>query len=211
MFLICSAVWWLTGYPILRSLFDWVHLGVSPPLPHCPERGPHRLYPLPAASAADKARMEAIRKRFHAVFTPCDACGLRYDSVFQQQYGVRRFPVRVPVHTDLLRTMVSAAHRAISTLGLGTVPWRHAHHHRQLHHSRIVNAIAVSTLFVYLVHLYWPVTMWLQSVMGAVYRLVGPRSVENPRPPRGDAGTDLRSHHRHRSDSPQDLRRARPI
>lgn len=73
----------------------------------------------------------------HRTAIPCrprsyDACGIRRDPVFQQQHGARRFPVRVPVHIDFLRAMVSAVHRAIGTLVLGTVPRRHAHHHRQL-------------------------------------------------------------------------------
>lgn len=211
MFLICSTVWWFTGYPILRSLFDWVHLGVVSVAPALlgtwwyPTAYILFLLLLPLMNAG----LEAIGQRFHAILavTMLAAFGaIPYFSnnmalgvfLFVYQYVlisyVRWYLPRIEQSArwawglflgGMLLIIVSfAVCQLIPSIAYGSEPWKIPSmatafgllliaNQAKPHHSHVINTIAASTLSVYLVHLYWPITMWLQSVMGTVYRLVG--------------------------------------
>lgn len=211
MFLICSAVWWLTGYPILRSLFDWIHLGVVSVAPALlgtwwyPTAYILFLLLLPLMNAG----LEAIGQRFHAVLALAMLAAfgaIPYFSnnmalgvfLFAYQYILISYVRWYLPHIEqsarwawglflggmLLIIASFAIRQIIPSFGYGSEPWKLPSmavafgllliaNQAKPHHSRIINTIAASTLSVYLVHLYWPITMWLQSVMGAVYHLTG--------------------------------------
>lgn len=212
MFLICSAVWWFTDYPMLRSLFDWMHLGVVSAAPTLfglwwyPTAYIMFLLLLPLLNSG----LQNIGKRFHAVlalamlalfgvipyFNNNMCVGV---FLFMYQYilisYVRWYMPRIERSAQwawglflggmLLVVASFAIQQILPSFDYGSKPWNIPAmsaafgllliaNQARAHYWHGINAIAASTLSVYLVHLYWPVTMWLQSVMGTVLRLMNP-------------------------------------
>lgn len=212
MFLICSAVYLFTDYPMLQSLFDWVHLGVVSVAPTLfglwwyPTAYIIFLLFLPLLNVG----LKTIGQQFHGVlavallavfgtipyFSNNMSLGIL---LFIYQYVLisyvrwylpqiersMRWAWGLFLGGMLLVIASFAVQELIPSFGYGSEPWKIPSlaaafgllliaNQAKPHHWRAINTIATSTLPVYLVHLYWPVTMWLQFVMGTVFRLTNP-------------------------------------
>ncbi|MBM6699636.1 hypothetical protein H7U32_04770 [Bifidobacterium pullorum subsp. saeculare] len=204
MFAICSTIWLLGMYPMLRSWFDWAHLAVVSVAPALTGLWWH-----PTAYVIFILMLPWVNRGLHAIGRTghgvLSVVGLVLWGVlpfFTNGMGLSAFMfLYMYVPMSYLRWYLPQMERSRATawwvFGIGAAmvlascmlngltggrwnygvqPWSAPSMLTALgaillcgqarpFHSRVINAIAGSTLPVYLVHEYWPATSWLQAAL----------------------------------------------
>lgn len=204
MFVVCTAVWCFTDYPMLRSVFDWVHLAVVSVAPLTTA-----LWWYPSAYAIFvllcpfiNKGLQAIGREGHAIMAVLGLAAFGVLPFFYKGMGLSAFLFLYQyVMLSYFRWYLSDWEQSrrlagtCTTLGIvlvalcgelrfftgwdyGQAPWTLPAMmaafglilmaiQAKPYHNELINLIAGSTLSVYLVHLYWPVTIWLQNIVFA--------------------------------------------
>lgn len=207
MFVTCTLIWFGTGYPIVKSMFDWIHLGV---VSFAPVSTALWWYPTAYVvfillSPWLTRGLKSIGRTGHtAVAAICFGTfgilpffnkGMDL-SVFMFIYLYVLLSYLRWYLPDIERSRVWAWSLFLGGACLvvisyeinafmfawdyGVSPWFIPTMATALgiillvtqarpHHIPVINLIAGSTLSVYLVHMYWPITIWLQHTLSGVF------------------------------------------
>lgn len=210
MFAVCSLIWFGTGYPILKSLFDWIHLGVVSfaPISTALWWYPTAYVVFILLSPWLTRGLKAIGKAGHAAVAAVCFGTFGILPFFNKGMDLSVFMfIYLYVLMSYLRWYLPGIEHSrvwawslflggaclvvvsyeinafVFAWDYGVSPWFIPTMATALgiillatqarpRHIPAVNLIAGSTLSVYLVHMYWPITIWLQHALSGALTYV---------------------------------------